>query len=202
MSFVYAQGTPSIPKLSNDPDTTSKPVGNYAIGVNQRLSELENRIKEKISNLEKLQSKASELNKGLKERVFIADEVPAMAQDGTVQIVNSRRIEFTFQADKAIELKIISSKKNIKNDLHSVVRTLTFTPTDFSSIKIKVDKFDSQTKGVPEIKEYGKMQSDAKLAALKVIDLVLFNTIFRFDTLIQKAENDSLDNTKKNLEEL
>ena len=79
---------------------------------------------------------------------------------------------------------------------------MTFTPVNLESIKIKVVRFDSVTKGVSEIEDYNSMPLEAKIVALKAIDLVLYNTIFRFDTLIQRAEVSKLENTRNNLTEL
>jgi hypothetical protein len=190
------------PPHSSSASDTSIPKGNYLDAVNKNISLLEKNIADKIANLEKLQTKAAELKADMKEKVTIADEVPAMAKDGNVQIVTSRHIQFTFQANKAKELKIVSSKKNLRYDLHSVVRTLTFTPGDLSSIKIKVDRFDSRTFGIAEIEDYNSMPLESKIVALKAIDLVLYNTIFRFDTLIQRAEVTKLENGRSNLSEL
>ncbi|MBK8395234.1 MAG: hypothetical protein IPL26_08315 [Leptospiraceae bacterium] len=183
-------------------DDTSIPKGNYLNSVNQNLTTLEKGIVEKIATLEKLQARAAELNSNLKQKVTINDEVPNLVKRGGSDIVTSRHIEFTFEGEKAKELKVVSKKKNLSNDLHSVVRTLTFTPVNLESIKIKVVRFDSVTKGVSEIEDYNSMPLEAKIVALKAIDLVLYNTIFRFDTLIQRAEVSKLENTRNNLTEL
>lgn len=178
------------------------PKGNYANGVNQNLVTLEKGITEKISRLEKLQSQLVELNKELKEKVTIPDEDPNITKDNGVFIVSSRRIEFTFKEEKTKEVKIVSSKKRLNNDLHSVVRTLTFTPGDFASIKISVDQFDSKMKGIGMVENYNNMAPDVKQVALKAIDLVLFNAIYRFDSYLQKGETNKHDNTKTHLTEL
>ena len=117
-------------------------------------------------------------------------------------IVSASHIEFSFKEEKTKEVKIVSSKKRLSNDLHSVVRTLTFAPGDFASIKIKVDQFDSKMKGVDMIENYNNMAPEVKLVALKAIDLVITNTIFRMDSYLQKGETDKQENTKTHLTEL
>ncbi len=176
--------------------------GNYANGVNQNLNTLEKSITEKISRLEKLQAQVAGINKELKEKVSLPDEVPNIAKENGVLIVSARHIEFTFKEEKTKEVKIVSSKKRLNNDLHSVVRTLTFTPGDFASIKLKVDQFDSKMKGIGMVESYNTMAPDVKLIALKAIDLVLFNTIYRFDSYIQKGDTTKQENTKSHLTEL
>jgi septal ring factor EnvC (AmiA/AmiB activator) len=176
--------------------------GNYANGVNQNLATLEKSITEKITRLDKLQTQVASLNKDLKEKITLPDEVPNTVKDNGNLIVSARHIEFTFKEEKTKEVKIVSSKKRLSNDLHSVVRTLTFTPGDFASIKIKVDQFDSKMKGVPFVENYNNMNPDVKLMALKAIDLVLFNTIYRFDSYIQKGDTSKQENTKSHLTEL
>ena len=181
---------------------TSIPKGNYLNSVNQNLATLEKGIVEKIATLEKLQARAAELNNNLKKKVTINDEVPNLIKSESREIVTSRLIEFTFEGEKAKEVKVVSKKKNLANDMHSVVRTLTFAPVNLDTIKIKIDRFESKTKGIDEIEKYTDMPLEEKIVAIKAIDLVLFNTIFRFDTLIQKAEVTNLENIKNNLTEL
>ena len=105
-------------------------------GVNQSILNLEKSITEKISRLDQLHTKVAEINKELKDKVTIPEEEPNLTKESGNIIVSSRRIEFSFKEDKT-KVKIISNKNRLSNDLHSIVRTLTFTPGDFSSIKIK-----------------------------------------------------------------
>ncbi|HRG44846.1 MAG TPA: hypothetical protein PLX69_12300 [Leptospiraceae bacterium] len=191
------------PQSSQGSELVTPPANsNHTNGVYQNLSSLEKSITEKISRLEKLQAKVAEINKNLKEKVSIPDEAPNITKDNGVLIVSARHIEFSFKEEKTKEVKIVSSKKRLNNDLHSVVRTLTFTPGDFASIKIKVDQFDSKMKGVDMIENYNNMAPEVKLVALKAIDLVITNTIFRMDSYLQKGETDKQENTKTHLTEL
>lgn len=206
-SLVFAQASQGNSSPEKSPqlaakEDTSIPKGLYLNGVNQNLSNLEKSISEKISKLEKLQAKAAELDKSFKEKIIIADEVPTLERASNPLIVTSRHIEFTFQTEKAKELRVVSRKKNLNNDLHSVVRTLTFTPGNISSIKIIVNRFDSRIKQISEIQEFDSMPLEGKIIALKAIDNVLYNAIFRFDTAIQRAEVSKLEHTKDNLSEL
>lgn len=207
MSGLYAQAPQGNSSPEKTPQTrlkedTSIPKGNYLSGVNQSLSNLEKSIAEKVAKLEILQAKAAELDKSFKEKIIIADEVPALERNSNPLIVTSRHIEFTFQAEKAKELKVVSRKKNLNNDLHSVVRVLTFTPGNISSIKVTVNRFDSRIKQISEIQDFDSMPLEGKIIALRAIDTVLYNAIFRFDTAIQRAEVSKLEHTKDNLSEL
>ena len=209
-SLVFAQASqgntanssPEKIPHSTAKEDTSIPKGLYLNGVNQNLSNLEKSISEKISKLEKLQAKAAELDKSFKEKIIIADEVPALERASNPLIVTSRHIEFTFQTEKAKEVRVVSRKKNLNNDLHSVVRILTFAPGNLSSIKVTVNRFDSRVKQISEIQEFDSMPLEGKIVALKAIDNVLYNAIFRFDTAIQRAEVSKLEHTKDNLSEL
>jgi NAD-dependent DNA ligase len=100
------------------------------------------------------------------------------------------------------EVKIISSKRNLKNDLNSVIRTLTFEPANFSEIKISVDRFESKVKGFPQVESYKDMPSEAKIHVIKLIDDILVNAIFRFDTFVQKSKEGKLEATINNVKEL
>lgn len=212
VSLVFAQspGSSSNSSARKEPQSAqgsemvipSAPKGNFANGVNQNILNLEKSITEKISRLDQLHTKVAEINKELKDKVTIPEEDPNLTKESGNVIVSSRRIEFTFKEDKTKEVKIISNKNRLNNDLHSIVRTLTFTPGDFSSIKIKVDQFDSKMKGVLLVEDYNSMAPEVKQIALRAIDLVLFNAIFRFDNYIQKGETKKQDNTKGHLTEL
>ncbi|HMV41762.1 MAG TPA: hypothetical protein PK079_16755 [Leptospiraceae bacterium] len=176
--------------------------GNYANGLSQNIVTLQKSINDKVDKLNKLQVQLSEVNKSLGSHVTIPEEEPNIKKEEGVIVVSARRIEFTFQGNNTSEVKIISSKRRINNDLHSVVRTLTFNPGDFNSIKVKVDQFDSKMKGVPFEESYNAMSPDVQLVALKAIDLVLFNTIYRYDNYLQKRTIDKQENTKSHINEL
>lgn len=211
-SLVLAQspGSSSNSSARKDPqpsqsiETTnqSAPKGNFAYALSQNIQNLEKSIAEKISRLDQLQTRVAEINKDLKNKATIPEEEPNIIKESGNLIVSSRRIEFTFKEEKTKEVKIISSKKRMKDDLHSVVRTLTFNPGDFSSIKIKVDQFDSKMKEIPLVEDYNSMTPEVKQVALRAIDMVLFNTIYRFDNYIQKGETKKQASTKDHLTEL
>lgn len=211
-SMVFAQSPGSNSNTSRpqgaqkseqgDAITGSPAKGNYANGVSQNIATLQKSINEKVDRLNKLQAQLADINKSLSNHVTIPEEEPNITKEEGVTVVSSRKIEFSFQGNSTSEVKIVSSKRRIKNDLHSVIRTLTFNPSDFNSIKIKVDQFDGKVKGVPFEESYNAMSPDVQLVALKAIDLVLFNTIYRYDNYLQKRQIDKQENTKSHINDL
>lgn len=201
---IYSQSNPTSekkphPELAAD-DSFSN--GAYATGLQSTISMHEKNVLKKIASLEKLQMKVAEINQSLLNKIVIKDEVPVLHQDTNPPIVSSRTIEISFQDHKVKEVKIISSKRNLKNDLNSVIRTLTFEPANFSEIKISVDRFESKVKGFPQVESYKDMPSEAKIHVIKLIDDILVNAIFRFDTFVQKSKEGKLEATINNVKEL
>ena len=206
-SIVFSQ------TITNNPNTEKKPhpelaaddayhTGAYATGLQTTISIHEKEILTKIALIEKLHVKLSELNKTIQNKVIINDESPAIVTNSSIQIVSSRQLEFSFQNSKIKEFKIISSKRNLKNDLNSIIRVLTFEPNNFSDIKITVDRFESKIKGVSQVEAYSEMPPEARIHVIRLIDQVLLNTINRFETFIQKNKGEKLDNTINNVKEL
>jgi hypothetical protein len=178
------------------------PNGEFLTGLNKHLSKMEKNIGEKIIQLEKLHTRITELNKNLKDKVSIAEEIPTLGYNGNIQQVTSRQVEFTFQSDKTKEIKIISRKMNMSNDLYSVIRTVTFNPEKIDSLKMKIDQFDSKINRLSEIEEYSNMPLEVKIEALKSIDSILLNAILRFEGIIHKNGMHKVDKGKKNFKEL
>ncbi len=178
------------------------PDGEFLTGLNKHLSKMEKSIADKIIQLEKLHLRITELNKNLKDKVSIAEEIPTLGYNGNIQQVTSRQVEFTFQSDKTKEIKIISRKMNMSNDLYSVIRTVTFFPEKIESLKMKIDQFDTKTNRSSEVEEYSNMPLEVKIEALKSVDNILLNAILRFEGIIQKNGMHKVDKGKKNFKEL
>lgn len=206
-SFVFSQANINNPTSEKKPhpelaSDDSYNTGAYATGLQTSISNHEKEILAKIALIEKLQIKISELNKSIQNTVIINDESPVIAANSHLQIVSSRQLEFSFQNSKVKEIKITSSKRNLKNDLNSIIRILTFEPGNFSEIKIKVDRFESKIKGVSQVEAYHEMPPEARIHVIRLIDQVLLNTINRFETFIQKNKGERLENTINNVKEL
>lgn len=187
------------PELAADDSFST---GAYATGLQTTISLYEKNVLTKITTLEKLHSKAVEINKSLLTRIIIKDEPPTIQQDATLNIVSSRQIEISFQDQKIKEIKVISSKRNLKNDLNSIIRVLSFEPANFGDIKIKVDRFESKVNGASQVETYKEMPSEAKIHVIKLIDEILVNAMYRFDTFIQKTKGGKLEATINNVKEL
>ena len=166
----------------------------------QTIQALEKDIVQKLVDLEKLQYQASEYRDFSKE-MFLINEKSTSAV-GPEGMLTAKYVEYTFEAGKTKEVRVVHRKKNLKNDLHSITRTLTYTPGNSESIKIIVDKFDTRVLGTSEVEAYKNLTTEAKLQALKAIDSALFSTIFRLDTYIQRNELSKIEKNRNQLEGL
>ena len=178
------------------------PSGEYLNNLNKYLVKMEKLISERVNQLESLHTRISVIDKNLKDKLSIVEEVPNITAEGHTQIVSSREVEFSFQSDKTKQVKIISKKMNMTNDLYSLVKTITFNPEKIDSLKIKVDQFSSKVESKTEIDEYNDLPLEVKIEALKAIDKILIHTINNFDAVIQKNRVNKVTNGKHNFKDL
>lgn len=208
-SLIYSQA--NISNSSSEQKTPHSnmlmddliPAGEYLNNLNKYLAKMEKLISERVAHLESLHSRISVIDKKLKDKLSIVEEVPNLtSEEGHAQIVSSREIEFTFQSDKTKQVKIVSRKMNMTNDLYSLVKTITFNPEKIDSLKIKVDQFNSKVESKTEVDEYNDLPLEVKIEALKAIDKILIHTINNFDAVIQKNRANKVTNGKHNFKDL
>jgi hypothetical protein len=210
-SIVFGQGSGPYPNKeggigNTQGTTTSTPAkvgkdSNYSKSFPVNIAILEKEILIKLSDIEKLQQQASEFNKDLQKEIFLISEnsVSGLGQAATI---TAKYVEYIFEAGKTKEIKVVNRQKILKNDLHSITRTLSYTPGNSESIKITVDKFETKVKGNSEVEAYKDLTKESKLQALKAIDSALYATIFRLDSFIQKNEISKLEKNRTLLEGL
>ncbi len=187
---------------SNQPKSNSKEKeSNYTKSILENISIVEKQITSKLTDVERLQLEATEFNKELQKEIFLISESSSAAV-GAEGVITAKYVEFVFEAGKTKEIKIVNRKKILKNDLHSITRTLSYTPGNSESIKITVEQFDSKVKGINETEMYKDLVKESKLHALKAIDNALYATIFRLDSFIQKSQISKIEKNRTQLEGL
>jgi hypothetical protein len=174
---------------------------NYTKSIQENIGIVEKQIALKLTDVERLQLEATEFNKELQKEIFLINE-SSSSPTGPDGLIIAKYVEFVFEAGKTKEIKIVNRKKLLKNDLHSITRTLTYTPGNSESIKITVERFDSKVKGLTENEMYKDLVKESKLQALKAIDHALFATIFRLDSFIQRSQISKIEKNRTQLEGL
>lgn len=194
-------GNTQSPNSAQPKPNSKEKESNYSKSILENIAIVEKQIASKVSDVERLQLEATEFNKDLQKEIFLINERSSYPV-GAEGLITAKYVEFVFEAGKTKEIKIVNRKKLLKNDLHSITRTLTYTPGNSESIKITVEQFDSKVKGITETEMYKDLVKESKLQALKAIDQALFATIFRLDSFIQKSQLSKIEKNRTQLEGL
>lgn len=186
----------SDPKANTENSLSAK-------AVLQNLITMEKNIALKVVDLERLQSEAAEFNPDMKKEIRIVYEKPTHPIPGPQKYLVYRYVEYEFEgANKIKEIRVISRHRSMTEDMHSIMKTVTFTPGNLESIKVTVDKLETKAKGISEVGNYKDFAPEVKLQALKTIDNNLFNSIYRLDSFIQKNQITKNDKNKNQLQGL
>ncbi|MBK9502546.1 MAG: hypothetical protein IPO06_24830 [Leptospiraceae bacterium] len=174
-----------------------------AKAVLQNIAILEKNIALKVADLERLQTEAAEFNPDMKKEIRIVYEKPTNPIPGPSKYLVYRYVEYEFEgANKVKEIRVISRHRSLTEDMHSIMRTVSFSPGNMDSIKVTVDKLETKAKGISEVGNYKDFAPEIKLQALKTIDLTLFNSIYRLDAFIQRNQITKNDKNRNQLEGL
>ncbi|HMV44962.1 MAG TPA: hypothetical protein PLS71_12285 [Leptospiraceae bacterium] len=196
------EGIGAVQQKSDKP----KPVANSASAkaMQDKIASLEKEIIVKISDIEKLQAEAVEFNPEMKKEIRIVYEQPKDHPiPGPQKYLVYRYVEYEMDGGSKIkEIRVISKHRSLMEDMHSIVKVVSFKPNDMSSIKVTVDKLETKAKGIQEVVNYNDFAPEVKLQALKTIDTTLFNSIFRLDTFIQRNQLSKNDKNRNQLEGL
>jgi hypothetical protein len=186
----------SDPKPNTDNSASAK-------AVLQNIVTLEKNIALKVADLERLQVEASEFNPDMKKEIRIVYEKPTNPIPGPQKYLVYRYVEYEFEGSNKIkEIRVISRHRSLTDDMHSIMKTVTFVPGNMDSIKVTIDKLETKAKGISEVGNYKDFAPEVKLQALKTIDLTLFNSIYRLDGFIQKSQISKNEKNRNQLQGL
>jgi hypothetical protein len=158
---------------------------------NKRIDDSEKRIKDYVSAIEKIQPEIVKFEpKFQKQAINIVQNSPGN-MEASIPIDIYKILTIKFDGSKVKEFELYQYRRNVNNSFNNIKTTINFVPTSKDTIKItqqyfaadmKEGKPDSLTKTI----EFKDLQTDAKLATIKMVEGVLLRTVYKFDGLQSK----------------